>query len=660
MVAQSLASLLQRASIDDHEEVLQSCNAVLTKSKSDLQAQHMKVVALLKLDRYEEALKTFQAAGDALKQSAGLEYAYASYKCGKLEEATEALTRVASGRGANHLEAQVRYRAENFRRAAELYEQLSKDTESSGHEINDLNINSWATDAQLQWKGETEFVRHDRLSREDLESFETTYNAACLNIAKGAFKQSEILLNRAQSQHAVLLEIRTQTDNICRTSEDLSPEDKTAELLPIAVQQLYVLIQLGKLEEAEAVLKDISVENITELSTKKIARNNIVLARPTAVNPYILYKALHSTPDAINNDRLFEFQDRDLIGNSHAADLLVQKYDGIIRSTAKAQLKCPSPSTDAIPNLLSVYNAAAHAQGETGTKAIHKIAPLLERRLTDLGLLLTVVQLYVSSGNTASAIAAMERTLHSLEGSNESVRFNPGLLSVLVSLYQLEGRTVQIRTTLAQAAAYWRTQSEPPASLLRAAAASLLHSEERTDLATAGDLFRALHKQDPEDLVAIAGYVASQATLDYAQIESELDRLPAVSDLIADIDVSALESAGIAPSASSVAAAAAAFASARKRTAASAEDRANKRVRKSRLPKDFDPAKKPDPERWLPVRDRSSYRPKGRKGKQRAAALTQGGPVNEKAEESPTQQQQKPGGGGGGSNAKKNKKKGKR
>lgn len=254
----------------------------------------------------------------------------------------------------------------------------------------------------------------------------------------------------------------------------------------------------------------------------------------------------------------------------------------------------------------------------------------------------------------------MERTLRSLEGSNDSVRFNPGLLSVLVSLYQREGRAVQIRTTLAQAASYWRTKPEPPASLLRAAAASLLHSEDHTDLATASDLFRTLHQQDPNDRVAIAGYVASQATLDYAQIESELDRLPAVSDLIADVDISALESAGISPSASSVAAAAAAFAGARKRTAASADDRANKRVRKSRLPKDFDPAKKPDPERWLPVRDRSSYRPKGKKGKQRAAALTQGGPVNEKAEESPAQQQQKPGGGGGGSNAKKNKKKGKR
>jgi len=404
--------------------------------------------------------------------------------------------------------------------------------------------------------------------------------------------------------------------------------------------------------------KRLTFTSISELSTKKIARNNIVLARQTAANPYILYKALHDTPDATKNDRLFDFQDRDIVGNSHAADLLVQKYDGIVRSTSRELSRRQTPSTDAATNLLSVYNAAAQARGQTGQKALSQIAPLLERRPTDLGLLLTVVQLYVDNGNTTSAITAIERTLRTLEESiseaDQSIRFNPGLLSVLVSLYQLEGRKLQIRTILAQAAAYWRTKPEAPASLLRAAAASLLHSEDHADLTTAGELFNALQKQDANDRIAVAGYVASQATLNYAQVESQLDQLPPVSDLIGDIDVSALESAGISPSASSAAAAAAAFAGARKR-AAGPDDRANKRVRKSRLPKDFDPAKKPDPERWLPIRDRSSYRPKGKKGKQRAAALTQGGPVNEKAEESPAQQQK-----AGGSNAKKNKKKGKR
>lgn len=381
-----------------------------------------------------------------------------------------------------------------------------------------------------------------------------------------------------------------------------------------------------------------------------------MLARQTTANPYILYKALHDTPDGINNDRLFEFQDRDLVGNSHAADLLVQKYDGIIRSTSKVLSKRPIPSTDAATNLLSVYNAAAHAKGQNGPKALSTIVELLERRPKDFGLLLAVVQLYVSNGNTTSAITAIEQTLRSLEESisetDQSSRFNPGLLSVLVSLYQVEGRKLQIRTTLSQAAAYWRTKSEPPASLLRAAAASLLSSEDRAELTTAGDIFHDLYKQDTSDRIAVAGYVAAQATLNYEQVESQLDRLPLVSDLIGDIDVSALESAGICSSTSS-AAAAAAFAGARKR-AAGPDDRSHKRVRKSRLPKDYDPAKKPDPERWLPIRDRSSYRPKGKKGKQRAAALTQGGPVSEKVTEAPVQPK------AGVSTAKKNKKKGKR
>ncbi|KAJ5168926.1 uncharacterized protein N7482_004520 [Penicillium canariense] len=647
MVAQSLSSLLQRATIDDHEEVLQSCNETLTKSKNDQQVQHIKAIALLKLDRYDDALRVFEAGGDALQKSAGLEYAYALYKCGKIEEARNAVTQCGPGRGARHLEAQVSYRAEQFSHAADLYEQLAQDNFS--HEENDLAINSWATDAQLQWSGEPEYVRHDRPSREDLESFETAYNAACLNIAKGGLAQGEVLLNRAK--------------NICQTSEELTPEDRAAELLPIAVQYLYVLIRLGKTEQAESLLKEISVEDISELSTKKIARNNMVLARQTNINPFILYKALHETPDAVNNDRLFAFQENALVGNSHAADLLVQKFDGIIRSTNKALSKSPCPSTAASTNLLSVYNAAAQAQGQTGQKALKHILPLLERRPKDLGLLLTVVQLYVNEGNTTSAITAMERTLHTLEESiseaDQDARFNPGLLSALISLYQLEGRKLQIRSALAQAAAYWSKKPQPPASLLRAAATSLLHSDDRADLATAGDLFKTLCQQDPSDRVAMAGYVASQATLDYSQVESKLDSLPDVGDLVADIDVSALESAGIMPSASSAAAAAAAFAGARKRTASDKEGRAAKRVRKSRLPKDYDPEKKADPERWLPLRDRSSYRPKGKKNKQRAADRTQGGPVSEKAEESTAQSQQKTGG-GGGSSSKKTKKKGKR
>lgn len=124
------------------------------------------------------------------------------------------------------------------------------------------------------------------------------------------------------------------------------------------------------------------------------------------------------------------------------------------------------------------------------------------------------------------------------------------------------------------------------------------------------------------------------------------------------MDVSALESFGVAqPS--------------RKR---GAEDEAmplaktkKAKKKKPRLPPTADPSKKVDPERWLPMRDRSYYKPKGRKGKQKAAAATQGGPVADESMELAGSgrldalkigQAKKAGGGGGGAANKKKKKKG--
>lgn len=56
-----------------------------------------------------------------------------------------------------------------------------------------------------------------------------------------------------------------------------------------------------------------------------------------------------------------------------------------------------------------------------------------------------------------------------------------------------------------------------------------------------------------------------------------------------------------------------------------------RKKRKIRLPKGgIDPNKKPDPERWLPLRDRSSYKPKNKKDKKKAKDLTQGGIATDK------------------------------
>lgn len=44
---------------------------------------------------------------------------------------------------------------------------------------------------------------------------------------------------------------------LCNSLDELSDQDKTAEILPIGVQQLYVLGRLGKTEEAEHIASGI-------------------------------------------------------------------------------------------------------------------------------------------------------------------------------------------------------------------------------------------------------------------------------------------------------------------------------------------------------------------------------------------------------------------
>lgn len=242
----TLTSLLRGSTIEDHEEVLKAANAALKSSKGNQDVLHARVVALLKLDRFDDALRAFDEAGDKLAERCVLEKAYALYKVGKLSEAEE-LASGSSRRGLKHVAAQVAYRAEKFEEAAKIYQELSSQTASIEGEENDLRINSSAADAQLEWQGNGDKIEKSRKkpSREDLEAFETSYNAACGSIARGDLGQGKVLLKRAR--------------DLCEALEELSDEEKRAEVLPILVQQAYVFTKLGQIEEAEALQKTINI-----------------------------------------------------------------------------------------------------------------------------------------------------------------------------------------------------------------------------------------------------------------------------------------------------------------------------------------------------------------------------------------------------------------
>lgn len=344
--------------------------------------------------------------------------------------------------------------------------------------------------------------------------------------------------------------------------------------------------------------------------------------------------------------------------NRLVLDLLVGKYSAVLSSTLKA-LSTQQCSTGSHTNKLSVLHAAAHAQGDLGKMGLRKILPLVEKRPMDVGLALTIIQLYILTNNVGSALMVMESLLDRLASSSDSnyqdVRWAPGLVSILVSLYKQQNRKSQMISALAKAASYWRHKQKPPIALLQAAGVQLLTSSKGEDQDLAREIFSILRSSEPTSRFATAGYVAAHATTSPDKIKSEANSLTSIPRLVADVDVFALEKTGVPfPPAGD------ALTEKRKRALDDKPKPAKKRVRKSRLPKDLDVNKVPDPERWLPLRDRSSYKPKGKKGKKKAEALTQGGMAGGSKDNTKGGGegvlQAKSGGGGGGGKKRKGKK----
>lgn len=350
-------------------------------------------------------------------------------------------------------------------------------------------------------------------------------------------------------------------------------------------------------------------------------------------NPFLTERIFSSVPKLKETEKHFEHQASIIERNRYAIDLQSLKFSGVAYTTATAITKSSSPTISPSVTTLGVLNAAANAKCETGKAGIKQILPLLEKRPNDVGLILVIIQLYVLTNNPAQATILLESFFKRLEESTASadhdVRFAPGLVAVLVALYRQSGRKAPIKQELGRAASYWRRKGKSSPTLLRAAGTELLESSDAHDLKIAGEMFSALRAKDPNDRTAIAGYVASYATTDISKATPELEKLTPVARLINGVDAAALEDAGIPtlpPPPSQI--------PSKKRPAETEKEKPAKaqKISKKRMPKDFVEGKVMDTERWLPLRDRSSYKPKGKKGKKKAADLTQGGVVKDEGE----------------------------
>jgi signal recognition particle subunit SRP72 len=371
---------------------------------------------------------------------------------------------------------------------------------------------------------------------------------------------------------------------------------------------------------------------IQDLSTRKAAMANLLATSQVPFNSYLLHRRFHFTSEQSKTKQLFSFQAIPLRYNALVLDLLSFKFDKVARSISSLH---PSHSNlvDKDRNALFVLLSAAVAHNQDGKAGLKRLLALLKQRPTDLGILLTVIQFYCVLGNKSTALALLKACLERFEtkpGGEEGLRYAPGLVATLVALYSFQGRRPQIKLALKEAASFWRgkPRTHSSSSLLKAAGITLLSSSKQSDLLFASELLRDLHQQNGSDDLVAAGFtVACAATASEISRTPELDDLASIqSNAVSGINAVALEEGGVlqAPHARGQT-----MDRGKRRKGPEKFDgggeRKPKRIRKSRLPKDYDPNRVPNPERWLPLQDRSTYKLKGKKNKARMVGSTQGG-----------------------------------
>ncbi|KAF3938156.1 hypothetical protein ABW19_dt0200558 [Dactylella cylindrospora] len=604
----SLATLLKNLSLEenqDHDEVLRQANDIL-KVASDPQTLKTRVVALIKLERYDEAIKSIEGAGDS---ASGLEFehAYCLYKQGDLGGAlaisADGISSERKQRALKHIHAQAQYRAENFQSAVGLYEELSNSPPLVENEDYDLRVNLGASEAQLSFVGKDALRPKKRATAEDLQQYESAFNAACISVAAGDVNAGLMLLRTAK--------------RLCGNMEGASEEEIKAEMAPIIAQEIYVLIKLGKFEEAKKLYRSSDILNTNDDLVKLIASANTYLTSVTP-NPHVGLRVIEALKQQqSSSQRPFTFQS-DILDQNHAVLALQAGKENAALALAKS-IKDRNPNDYTGSSI--VASVELQSTETTNAKSISKtLKDVSSRKLgstKDIGIAFINIQNYLKENNVTSAVAVVETLLKDLENEPEK-RYMPGLVGVVAGLYTLQGRNAKVKAELENASAYWRSTTSPDPAILLATGTAGLASSNLQDRATAASIFESLIASNPSPL-SNAGYIASHPAED---IPSKVSLLTPIPTLLKGINIDSLLESGVAAPPTKKRA----LESTKAKTQAPA-----RKKRKIRLPKGgIDPNKKPDPERWLPLRDRSTYKPKGKKDKKKARDLTQGGIVTDK------------------------------
>ncbi|KAJ2454158.1 Srp72p [Coemansia sp. RSA 2336] len=605
--------------------VIENVRAGRKAHPTDAEFAKIEAIALVKLEKHAQALAVIEGARKAKvisEADMAFEYAYCQFSIGNYDRAKEALAKAPAGSAVDRLAAQIAYKSNRFADCIEIYKKLLASVEDSSTEHSELTLNLAAARAAAAQHAEQASCQ----SSGPLDSYELMFNRATELLACERVKDAADLLEAAES--------RAKTE---LTSEDWSFEDIQNEVAPIEAQRAVALQKLGNYKCASAIYASLLSNPQLDRATRIVVSHNAAVLRAhNNKSDFALASQLKRTillPRDQGNE-LSRLQQVLIKYNMAAVQALQHQYVAAGRKLNrifKMHRECATVNAGLTSAVVSLKMGNA-------SDALNRLFAMVRAQDAVSGVYLALaaaqIALALGSQKRASDVLSIWRhkardvSLAAVANAEEFVRYYYGICRLI--------DWIEPQLSAADAAMEVHSkvyeQEKPSAHLLAAAGDCLVYAgdikqahkcfKDACASAATGDSLSSVFMAAVLAPDAIDVQSTAQLLKEYSNRKQAARRILGISPRIAR---------KFQPRGSGVGADKPGKPS-RKLAVQAEQCRKRNQIRRQRKlakapPKSYEPGRVPDSERWLPLRQRSYYRPRGRAQRQqhRMRSGAQGG-----------------------------------
>jgi len=551
---------------EDFEKALKTVNKIIHVDRQDSLAFHYKIICLIQLARFNDVLSQINQCYENFDVDLSFEIAYTYYRLNNLTKSLEVINSVKKPELKHQeLKAQILYKIEEYDDCYNLYRNIVKNSTDDFELERRTNIS-----AVITLMGDESKITKDGAD----ESYELRYNSGCSMAAIGEYNEAEEELKQAETQAREFL-----------AEEGEAEEDIEDEIAIIKVQLAYVLQMQGKEKEAQALYNTVLKNKPNDIGLVAVASNNLLTINRDQ-NIFDSKKKLKATSAEGLENKLTTSQRGQIARNQALLAMFTAQVDLCKQLVDQLDSKIVPDKDYIIAGVLAKSGKYIEAVGQ------------LEKDTSAIGIL-TSAQILLNAGE-------VELALKKLESLPADWTFRHGVLSALVTLYlALDNRTAAAELLKQASERNLKSKSKDSSDMnvvWRKTAEFHMNSGEPSVAAKSLEEMLRLNS----DLRTLAQLVLAYAKFDLDKAMQAAKKLPPFNEESLDFDIATLEESAFAMGKSL-----------KKnpmtpktgKTPKTNEDggviKKKSKKKKKRLPKNYDPDATPDPERWLPKRERS-------------------------------------------------------